>query len=515
MKWSWLTRHLNRSTRVKRESAEPIATHGTWPLSRRLMSWNAQDHFTLADAVCGIQAFGATGSAKSTGSMAAILDAYMSNGMGMLLLCVKPDDPESYLRRARENGREADVVMIGPNHPTTYNFIEDEVSGPSGGAGMVSNLTSLISIVSSMALGSSGQSGGREDGSFWQKMDNRLISSCAELLVHAVEPVTTMNLERLVLGIPNSRDEIDDPRWQSRSYVYHCLRQAEAKGVDSATAEDRADLARLADYFLLDLARLSEKTRSTVQSSVGSTLDLFNRQIVRRLLSSANPNFRMSMLQEGKILVVDMSVMMYRDVARLTQMTLKYCFQLAQNRRDVTANPRPVALVCDESQLLIDLEHDAAFQTTARATRTCTVYCTQSISNYLSEHSGSSVESRVHALLSNLQTQLFHQTTDTKTVEYAQALFGKRIRLLMQSNTQRQNDDWASHAMGIGGSSGVSAGYSEHLDHLVQAGDFHALLRGGPPHWTSEALLYSSGRTFAATGKSVMPVRFAQQPNSL
>lgn len=202
-------------------------------------------------------------------------------------------------------------------------------------------------------------------------------------------------------------------------------------------------------------------------------------------------------------------------MARLVQLTLKFCMQLSQNRRDVTKNSRPVALVCDESQMLIDLEHDAAFQTTARATRTCTVYCTQSISNYLGEHGGPSVEPRVHALLSNLSCQLFHQTTDTKTVEYAQSLFGKRTRLLMQANTQRQNDDWVGHALGMGGSSGVSAGYSEHLDHLVQAGDFHNLLKGGPPHWTSEAILYMGGRNFAATGQSFMPVRFAQKPNLL
>ncbi|MGD9689528.1 MAG: type IV secretory system conjugative DNA transfer family protein [Phycisphaerales bacterium] len=498
--------------RAHREATQPGATDANpWPLSMPILAWNEEEVFRLADAVCGVQVFGTTGSGKSTGSVAALLRAYLRNQFGMMLLTVKPDDAATYRRLCAEAGRSADVVMLGPLHDASFNFISEAALGS---AGLIGNLTAMLSTVSRIALGGE-HGGGREDGRFWMLMESRLLTCCAELLIRAGEPVTTLGLERLVTGIPADREQVADGGWRERSFVYACLREAE---LDVSGPDDETEFRRLCDYFLLELATLSSRTKSTVQASATALLDMFNRPVIRKLLSAPQPSFDMSMLQRGKILIVDCPVLVHQSMGRLVQLVLKHCFQLAQSRRDVRASPRPVALVVDESHLLTDLEHDAAFQTTARGTRTCTVYATQSISNYLGEHGDGSaaVEARVHALLTNLACHLFHQTTDTKTVEYAQALFGKRRQLLMNGGMNQRQDDWASAALGFGGPPpGRSAGFSEHVDWMVQASDFLDLARGGPDFgWTIEALLYQGGKTFPATNRPFLPVRFAQHPDT-
>lgn len=475
-----------------------------WPLSLRMLSWNAHDHVHLFDAVTGFLVLGGTGSTKSTTTVECLTKAALLNGCGAIFFAVKPEDPENALRQVLECGRRDDVVLLGPSHPTTMSFIEQGIGY--GGAGLAANITTLLSTVSGLASGNRSASGssGREDGSFWEKLDNRLISSCTALLMRAGQPVNTIRLEQLVLSLPRSREQVGDEDWRERSYLFHCLRVADQHATNP---EDREEVSRLADFFLIDQAQIGDKMRATVQTSVGATLDLFNQPLARRLTSSPTPNFRMEQLQEGKILIIDLPIMTYGAVAAAIQKTLKFVFQLTQNRRDVATNPRPVAMICDEAQAIIDLELDAAFGCTARSTRTICIYSTQSISNLLALSPGPNGEARVHSLLGNLQCKVVHATSDTKTVEYVQSLVGKHSRLLMQGGTQQQGADWAAAAVGLTPPGSVSAGYSEHVDFELQAEHFQALAKGGPPHWTSEAFVIQGGKRFVASGKRYLLVR--------
>lgn len=478
-----------------------------WPLSMEILRWNPNEPVLLSDILCGVQAWGVTGGGKSSGIVTTMAKAFFSHGFGVFCMTVKPEEPQFYYSLAKEAGREQDVIFLGPSHPTTFNFLREAARG---GAGMVPNLVTVLTCASKLALGGQEQ-GDRESGGFWQKMDQRLIASVAELLILAGQPVTTMNMERVVLTLPTCRADVADPMWKSGSFMYECLSDADARAL---TPDDREDLVRLAGFFLVSMAELADKTRGTVQTSVSSTLDMFNGRVARRLLSAPEPNFDFEMLQRGKILIVDMPCMTHGTTARLIQTVLKHSFQMCQNRRDVGANPRPVGLICDESQMLVDLEHDAKFLTTARSTRTGVCLATQSLSNYLSEHGGDEVEPRVHAMISNLVCQVFNQTTDTKTVSYAQELLGKRTQLLMNASTQQQQENWADTALGLAGPSAASAGFSEHLDHIIQADDLHDLAKGGPPDFTVEALVYSGGKSFQSTKSPFLPVRFRQTPHT-
>jgi type IV secretory pathway TraG/TraD family ATPase VirD4 len=514
----WLTRQLWRliryivlpgRSRTEREERYARVCNprsedtGKWPLSMPLYCWNGRDVVTLSDAVCGLQAWGATGSGKSSGIVRLATEAYLRHDFGLLCCTAKMEDPEFFIDLARRCGRDKDVILFGPSHPTTFNFLSEAARG---GAGLVANVTTVLMCAAQLALGGK-DDGDRESGGFWRKLEYQLIKSSAELLLLADEPLTTVNMEHVVTTLPSCRADVVDKLWTSRSFLFQCLQKADKR---CTSPEDREDLRRLADYFLLLIADLGEKTRGTVQTSVASTLDLFNGRLARRLLASAEPTFDFEMLHNGKILIVDMPSLVHGASARLIQMVLKHAFQMCQNRRDVRANARPVGLICDESQLIVDLEHDAKFLTTARGTRTCVCLSTQSISNYLSEHGGAAVEPRVHAMVSNLVCQVFNQTTDTKTIEYAQKLWGKSKTLLMTGSIQGPaQEKWAESALGLGSSS-CTAGFNEHTEEILQAGDLQDLAKGGPPDFTVEALVYAGGRPFASTRSPFLPVRFRQ-----
>lgn len=492
--------------------AKAASFDNRWPLDLPLWSWNASEHVRLADVLTGIHCVGTTGSGKSSSLVETVSKAFLHHGFGGIYFAVKPDDPATYLRHAKECGREQDVVLFGPSHATSINFLGDALGAH--GAGLVSNVTTILGIVSRLAAGSGASSAGsgREDGTFWQMQETRLTTNCAQLLLLSGQAITTLALERLVLELPTSPEQVADPAWRQRSFLFRCLQLADKSEVSDDTREQ---VARLADFFLVEMPSLSSKLRSTIATSVGATLDQFNQPLVRRMLSSDAPTFRLEQLQEGKVLVCDMATMTWGPAARVIQLVLKYCVQQVQCRRDVSANPRPVAMIADEFQQLVDLDNDSHFACIARSTRTACVYVTQSLSNYLAMGSGPQTEAQVHGLLGNQQIQVFNQSTDTKSIEYAQALFGKRRQVLMQGGIQQSNADWVSSAVGLAANGTSNAGFSEHMDYELHAGDFQRLARGGPPDWIVEAVVYQGGKHFGSTGRPWLPVQFRQQPNTL
>ncbi|QYO62489.1 TraM recognition domain-containing protein [Leptolyngbya sp. 7M] len=253
----------------------------------------------------------------------------------------------------------------------------------------------------------------------------------------------------------------------------------------------RADFDLAIVFFMEEWAGLNSRTRSTVESTLTSATDALSRGAVRDMVSAPNPNFSPESLYNGSVVIVDFPVLVYRDIGQLIQVVLKYCTQRCHGRRDINRNARPTFIVCDECHLLI-VDADQAFQTTARSSHTAVVYATQSISTYL-EAFGSQSEARVHSLLGNLQTQIFHQQTDIKTINYVQELVGRSRQLFMNSNATR-GGDWLAPLWGE--SSGGSAGFSESFEFELQAGELNGLAKGGPPHWFTEVIVYQGGRRF-------------------
>jgi hypothetical protein len=454
----------------------------------------------------GTQIWGSTGSGKSTGSLAGICRAFLRAGFGGIFLTAKPEDRDVYLRYCREENRLGDVLLFGPDHALKYNFIDAELHRTDAGGGIVENLTMLLATI--LEINDRKGSSGRDEEGFWRRATLQLSHEAISLLVLAKGKVTIPDLYRLVVSAPVSVEQLRSEDWKRSSFCWQCLTEADAR---PKTARQLADFELTTSFFMVEWAGLSDRTRSVVLSSFSSMVHALNRGVARDLLSSPVTNVTPEMTQLGALIVLDMAIKLYGDVGRMVQVIFKYCFQRAQERRNIAENPRPTFLVCDESHLFA-VSADQVFQTTARSSRTCTVYATQSISNYLAAFGGEKSEPEVHSLLGNLQNQVFHQQTDTRTNTYAAELIGRSRQFLTNSSSSYGETDWLTSAMGFRGPGQTTGGVSEQIDFEVQPKVFTSLRRGGPENgWLVEGIVYQGGARFRRSGKTWLRAGFSQR----
>ncbi|MFO0942069.1 MAG: TraM recognition domain-containing protein [Pirellulales bacterium] len=473
-----------------------------WDLSRAIMQLTRSDTWTIGDACQGCQILGTTGSGKSTGSLSAIIGAFLLSGFGGIFFTSKPSDCATYLQLCEIAGRGKDVMIFGPNQPYRFNALDAELHRSDAGSGQNQSIVTLLTTLLEVneRVGTSFNSEG-----YWQNATEQLIRNGVDALVMGKDRCSVPELFKVVTSAPTSFEQLASPEWCKNSYCCQCLREADARTKDPVK---RRDLELTASYFLNEFPALSDRTRSCIVSMFTSMADVLNRGLIRELISDES-NISPEMMQHGKIIIVDLPTFLFGSAGTFLQVLWKYCTQRAQERRDIAANPRPVFMVADESHHFA-VKQDQIFQTTARSTRTAVVCATQSISNYLAmfgEHS----ESLVHSLLGNLSTQIFHQQTDIKTNTYAADLIGRTKQLMINANSSYQPGNWFESLLDVGNNQTVSSGVNEVYEYEVQPSVFNSLRKGGAPLWTADAIVYQGGRQFSQTGRPWTPVTFKQQ----
>lgn len=473
-----------------------------WDPETVLLQWTAGCPWTIRDSYQSVQVFGSTGSGKTSGSISLLCRSMLSAGYGGLFLTAKREDRSTYEAYIRDAGRTDDLMVFSPDAGLRYNFIAAEMAAAPSAVGQAENLTALLMTVAEVCDRARGSSGGSENAEYFRQAMLRLTRHAMLVLVLSGRDVSVTNLHRLVISAPRSREEARSASWQAQSELYQSLQSSLQR---SMSESQRADLELAITFFMEEWAELHSRTRSTVESTLTSATDALSRGAVRDMMSSPSSNFSPTDLYEGGLVIADFPVLVYRDIGQLIQVVLKVCTQRALSRRDVGRSPRPIFIVTDECHLLA-VETDAAFQTTARSMNVSVVNATQSISTYL-DALGPQSEAQLHSLLGNLQTQIFHQQTDTRTIQYIQELLGRSRQLLMNSNSTR-NSDWLGTLLGE--PTGSSAGFSEAYEFELQARDLNGLAKGGPPHWFSEAIVYQGGRRFR-NGRTWCPVRIPQK----
>jgi hypothetical protein len=446
---------------------------------------------------------GATGSGKSSATLPLLVGGMLRAGYGSVFFTVKPSDRVAFGKMVKDAGRGRDLVVMTPKGEVRYNFMEAEKSQCPDAVGLCENLTGLLMVVAELGEKNCGsRHGGSESGEYFRRAASRLCKNALLILVLSGDDLTVTNLYWIIVGAPRSHEELRSETWQEASYFFACLTRAEQA---TMTESLRADFRLAFTYFADELPGDDPRTRANVESTLTAAIDAVGRGIARDLLCSADPNFDFAMLYDGAILIVDLPCLVWREVGVVVQGLIKQLAYRAFGRRDVTQNPRPVMLVADECQLLA-LESDHDFLSIARSTHTAVIHLTQNAAGML-DALGSHSDARFHAWLAHHQTAVFHQQTDVKTIEHAQSLLGKELRLLPGSSSPRDFDLFSS-LMGESqqGSNSVTASY----DFQVQSGDLNSLIKGGPPHWFAEALVFMGGRLMP-NGRTWCKVRIPQR----
>lgn len=478
------------------------------PLDRSLMPLSKRgDMWTLRDACEGCQVFGQTGSGKTSGSGYHIAQAFLREGMGGLVLTAKNDEREMWESWCRAAGRGDDVVVFSPTSGHRFNFLDYEMNREGAGGGMTLGLPMLFQEVIEVASKGERHRGGQQE--FWDKSAKRLIVSACDILTHAGEPITLDRLYKVVSSAPISIEQTQDPNWiNSGAFVTECLVKASER---SLSVSHRADVDMAGHYWMQDYPGLAAETRSGVVATFLAMATDFMHSPFRELFCTET-TITPEVCLEGKIIIVDLPVLEYKEIGQQAQVIWKYLWQRAVERRSIGPTPSPVFLWADEAQYFIT-SNDTKFQSTSRSKQVCTVYLTQSLPSYLAELGGEKARPAVDSLLGNLGTKIFHMNLNPETNMFAANLIGKTWQYRRNHSVTEQAgngglaDVWAPKIS-------VSSGASESEEYEVQPVAFSDLKTGGPNNkYIVEAVVSKGGRRFRASGKNYLFTQFTQPGN--
>lgn len=491
----------------------PIPYHAD--LDTVLLRFSSGDVFTVNDACQGVQIFGGTGSGKTSGSARALALAYLRAGFGGLVCCSKAEEADIWRKLAREAGRERDLFTIDERAELRFNFM-DYAQATVARDGFDRNLVDMLISVSESAA-TDGEGGG--DNAFFKDAAVNMLSAAFAPIRAFEGGIQLPEVYRFITSAPTSESQLDDPKWQEKSYCYKVLTNL------AAAAQAGSDACRqvcddYGDYWFAEFPSLGDRTRSSIVATVGNTIKPFLTGAFRTLWCTRT-DIVPEVCREGAIVVLDIPVRKYGKMAAIAQQLFKLNWQIAMENSPESDTLRPCFLFADESQFVMN-SFDAQHLSVARAKRSCSVYITQDKPSYYASITGRNAESVADSLISKFQTRIFHANSDPVTNEYAADICGKITQYQQSRNQSRGHqsggsgtvNDEANNTSGQGGRN-LQEGQtiSTYKDFVFQPDYFADRLRTGAAEnsYKVDAILVRNGRNFKATGKHYLKAEFSQR----
>ena len=484
-------------------------------LDREIMNFEGNS-WTTRDAATGLMCFGMTGSGKSSGPLRSIALKFLEYGYGGIVFCAKPDECDTWIDYAKETQRDKDIIKLSQE---TFCFLDYEFSRPAeAGGGQVENVVNIFLEV--VKITKDKKSGGTSD-EYWQNAIKQFLRNTISLLVMAQEAVTLPNIkaaidsslrdnsiaERLKNYLKEFKDacysDFENTNVQQENFADFLsdfeqdIRKNHANSSDFSDAviaaskdyctklllkaiyfrqDDTPDYELAYNYFLVEFPQLDERTRSNTISSFTVLADSMLRGEFLRCFGAKESTLVMEDLyRKGKILIVDQDVKRNGIVGQMTAAIVKLCFEKMIERREDISDPdaRPVFLWGDECQFFA-IDYDQKFQTTARSSRTLTVYATQNLDNLYDGYG----KEKANSLLGNLGTKIFCQNGDHTTNKWAADSIGQEV---LRRHSQNIGDSKSGGMKGdYSKSDNYSEGWSEQKDYKVDIIQFTTLQTGGP-----------------------------------
>jgi len=438
---------------------------------------------TLRVCCEGIFISGSTGSGKTSGSGAAIAKAYLRDGFGGIVTCCKPDEPEVWRRYARQTGREHDMLFFGPRHPSRFNFLNFAAQLTPPDIRPTENLTALLGTVIEVA--NRGQVATSQDP-YWTRAANQLIRNAVDLvlLARGIAGLRLQEIYHTIISAPMDAEQLHSGEWKRTSRCMQLLDEAHRRPQEPAAEHD---LAITTNFWLKEFPNLSPRTRGCVISMVTTGIDPLLRGSAHELTKTTT--ITPFATHAGKIIVLDMPAKTYHAAGVLIQLIWKQLWQQATEGRRIRADSLPTFCFCDEAQTFVS-RNDSTFLMTARSSRACVVYLTQTLPNFRSALG----KADTAALIGNLVTRIHHQNVCNETNVWASETISKCWRLRASSGTSHSDDSDGRERMSR------NASLSDSHEYQVPPEAFLHLRRGGPEgDYCVDAIVsrpWPSGRSF-------------------
>ncbi|MDI1254587.1 MAG: TraM recognition domain-containing protein [Flavobacterium sp.] len=396
-------------------------------------------HWTIGNAVEGVQIFGGIGSGKSSGSGRMIALKYLQAGFGGLVLTVKPDEKETWEEYCELTGRSGDLIIVEPGRKNLFNFIDYE----SQDGGLTEN---IVQVLKTVIRASEDKESGGADSQFWEMALDMLIFNVIDLCKLAYGDLSLQRIFDIVQTLPTPETaQLEKPTafkiafaaashkvsqaietWENKMSI-EAVAALRENGTYDEALKNKIPEARIMDaidnFFWGTFLNLNDKTRSIIEFSFSGFLFRLLRDPIYSLFCRYKCTYTPDDCLQGKIILLNLPVKTHHKIGRDCQIMFKYIWQRAMEKRNVKENNRPVFLWADEAQNFLH-EHDADYQATARSSKIATVYISQNLPNYHANMGGSKSEYRVKAFLGTLNTKIFHANADIETNRYASELIG-------------------------------------------------------------------------------------------
>lgn len=403
------------------ESGPPAREEPAWHDPTTWEDWfpliqftRAGDQWTVQDSYAGTVMLGAPGTGKTTYVGWRWARGFLEAGFGGLVLTAKVDEAETWARYAQKCGRSDDLLFFGPDHLARYNFLECELAAMPGDSGAeVLNLSSLIDTLAALVDHFGGASPGGDK--FWEGTRRQLLRNTIRTLLLAEEPLTMLNMARVVDSAPIQGEQFDPD-----SYCFQLLDKARKSAAASGDEDELFDFRTARQYWERNYGKLSDRTRSSVKATFDTLVQTFQERAIHKLFSTETTLSPDDTFIRGKIIVLDMALDDPRwggETGRVAQALFRILWQRSLSRRDKRVHPRPVFCWIDEAHDFVG-QHEQNFQTKCRDKRVANVFLTQNATNFVVALGGPTAAS----MLELIQSYAFLGNHGEGTMRLAQSL---------------------------------------------------------------------------------------------
>lgn len=342
---------------------------------------------------------------------------YDSPKIGMLILDVKGNFFKQVLEYANIFNRTSDIIEISLKSGVKYNPLDKPELNPSVLANRLKTILELFSPNNSE--------------SYWlDKVQDILTESIKLCRLYNDGYVTFTEIHNLIINDDYYKTKIDD------------LRNLFLSG--KMSSEDIYNLYSSLSFFENEFITLDERTKSILKSEITRITGLFISDF--RISKTFCPeehdiNFRNfdEIINNGKIVVLNMNVAEYKNLSKIIAAYLKLDFQsqvlsqLSKNKN----NLNPTVFMCDEYHEYVTIS-DSAFFAQSRESKCINIVSTQSYSSILNTLQN---EAAVKTIIQNLVNKLWLRTDDIYTIESAQKQIGREDKTKISKNISESSSE--------------------------------------------------------------------------
>ncbi len=319
--------------------------------------------------------------------------------MGMLILDVKGNFYQQVRKYTKQYQLEKDLIVIGLTSNIYYNPLHKPDLKPQVLANRLKTILLLFSE--------------NNTESYWLDKAEEILTECIKLCrLYNNNYVTFLEIHKLVTNPNYYKEKIDILR---NLFISSKLSHSQIYELNSSL-----------DFFQKEFENLDSRTKGILVSEITRITNFFvsDYDVMNTFCPPLN---RLSftgfsqVIQEGKIVVLNMNVSQYASLSKILAAYLKLDFQSEIISNLANSNVKTCAFICDEYDKYVT-KSDGDFFSLSREAKCINIVSTQS---YSSLKATLKDETHTKVILQNLINKIWFRTDDIFTIEEAQKQLGK------------------------------------------------------------------------------------------